>query len=222
MKKKFLIFLALAVSAVAAVFWLFSKPLPEVEDKEDQGTEITIPVEVTIVEKRDEQIVGGDKDEHGCIGSAGYAWCQAKEKCIREWEEPCDNEEVFDLFSRMKDSLSESFSGIAKVDFNWNVEGEKEGKAVKTEILPVSGEGISATEIASGKISEIESFLKDNGFSVDVYNVSAGTIGSAAGYQKGKTVCLITEALSGFNPEESMIPTITGKSDIKVSCGRLQ
>lgn len=34
-------------------------------------------------------IVGGDKDEHGCIGSAGYSWCQEKQKCLRVWEETC-------------------------------------------------------------------------------------------------------------------------------------
>ena len=31
--------------------------------------------------------LGGDKDEHGCIGSAGYTWNEEKEKCIRPWEE---------------------------------------------------------------------------------------------------------------------------------------
>jgi hypothetical protein len=36
-----------------------------------------------------QQVVGGDKDEHGCLGSAGYRWCEAKEKCLRIWEEPC-------------------------------------------------------------------------------------------------------------------------------------
>lgn len=34
-------------------------------------------------------IVGGDKDEHGCIGSAGYTWCESKQKCLRVWEEEC-------------------------------------------------------------------------------------------------------------------------------------
>lgn len=34
-------------------------------------------------------IVGGDRDAHGCIGSAGYTWCAAKEKCLRSWEEEC-------------------------------------------------------------------------------------------------------------------------------------
>lgn len=34
-------------------------------------------------------MVGGDRDEHGCIGSAGYMWCAPKEKCLRIWEEQC-------------------------------------------------------------------------------------------------------------------------------------
>jgi len=33
------------------------------------------------------EIVGGDTDEHGCIGSAGYSWNETKQKCVREWEE---------------------------------------------------------------------------------------------------------------------------------------
>ena len=35
-------------------------------------------------------VVGGDKDAHGCIGSAGYSWCEAKQKCLRSWEEKCE------------------------------------------------------------------------------------------------------------------------------------
>lgn len=35
------------------------------------------------------QVVGGDKDEHGCIGSAGYTWCGERQKCLRTWEEGC-------------------------------------------------------------------------------------------------------------------------------------
>ena len=37
----------------------------------------------------DNIIVGGDKDEYGCIPSAGYSWCESKEKCLRIWEEDC-------------------------------------------------------------------------------------------------------------------------------------
>jgi hypothetical protein len=37
-------------------------------------------------------IVGGDRDEHGCLGSAGYSWRELKNKCLRIWEETCDEE----------------------------------------------------------------------------------------------------------------------------------
>jgi len=37
-------------------------------------------------------LVGGGKDAHGCIGSAGYTWCEAKAKCIRPWEENCTSQ----------------------------------------------------------------------------------------------------------------------------------
>jgi len=29
---------------------------------------------------------GGDRDEHGCIRSAGYSWCAKEGKCLRPWE----------------------------------------------------------------------------------------------------------------------------------------
>jgi len=38
---------------------------------------------------QNQQFLGGDRDAHGCIGSAGYSWCEAKSKCIRIWEENC-------------------------------------------------------------------------------------------------------------------------------------
>ena len=32
--------------------------------------------------------VGGDKDQHGCLGSAGYTWSYLKQTCIRSFELP--------------------------------------------------------------------------------------------------------------------------------------
>ncbi|WP_428310489.1 peptidase [Hydrocarboniphaga sp.] len=31
-------------------------------------------------------VVGGDRDAHGCIGSAGYSWCAREALCVRPWE----------------------------------------------------------------------------------------------------------------------------------------
>lgn len=33
-------------------------------------------------------IVGGDQDAHGCIGSAGYLWCEKQRQCVRPWMLP--------------------------------------------------------------------------------------------------------------------------------------
>lgn len=41
------------------------------------------------VDSKQRQMVGNDRDEHGCIGSAGYTWCEEKQKCLRSWEEEC-------------------------------------------------------------------------------------------------------------------------------------
>jgi hypothetical protein len=32
------------------------------------------------------KMVGADRDEHGCIGSAGYLWCEREGACVRPWE----------------------------------------------------------------------------------------------------------------------------------------
>lgn len=31
-------------------------------------------------------MLGNDKDSHGCIPSAGYQWCGKENKCVRSWE----------------------------------------------------------------------------------------------------------------------------------------
>ena len=31
-------------------------------------------------------VVGGDRDEHGCIGSAGYTWSVLRGECIQVFE----------------------------------------------------------------------------------------------------------------------------------------
>ena len=33
----------------------------------------------------DDDLIGGDRDEHGCLGSAGYTWNETDQMCVREW-----------------------------------------------------------------------------------------------------------------------------------------
>lgn len=78
-----IIVIVIAVAAGFFLWWLWSGSLGEdapanqtVEDSESSG-------------QSEEPMLGGDRDEHGCIPSAGYVWCEAKQKCLRPWEEDC-------------------------------------------------------------------------------------------------------------------------------------
>jgi len=31
-------------------------------------------------------MLGGERDENGCLGSAGYTWCKKQNNCVRSWE----------------------------------------------------------------------------------------------------------------------------------------
>ena len=57
-------------------------------------------------------LVGNDRDIHGCISSAGYTWCANKQKCLRVWEEKCNQpnnsaKEKGDVFENIEISLND-------------------------------------------------------------------------------------------------------------------
>ena len=46
-----------------------------------------MPAQKIEIAPRENPIVGGDRDEHGCIGSAGYTWSEVRQDCIRLFEQ---------------------------------------------------------------------------------------------------------------------------------------
>ena len=54
------------------------------------GCKTEVPPQKEEQQNPEPPLVGGDRDEHGCIGSAGYTWCEAKQNCLRVWEEECE------------------------------------------------------------------------------------------------------------------------------------
>lgn len=55
-----------------------------------------------------ELLVGADRDEHGCIGSAGYTWSVVKDSCIRVFETGSPFEK-YDVATGAIDSLTVAF-----------------------------------------------------------------------------------------------------------------
>lgn len=52
-------------------------------------------------------LVGGARDDHSCLISAGYTWCESSQSCIRQWETPCS-----DNWSDCEDCLLQQRKGI--------------------------------------------------------------------------------------------------------------
>ena len=70
----------IALVIISGVILNFSKPSgltavtnTEVETREEIIAETPTP---DFESTNDNPLVGNDKDEHGCIGSAGYTWCE--------------------------------------------------------------------------------------------------------------------------------------------------
>ena len=48
--------------------------------------ETKVPVAPVVSEAPEAKMAGSDRDAHGCIPSAGYAWCARTKQCERPWE----------------------------------------------------------------------------------------------------------------------------------------
>lgn len=86
--------------------------------------------------------VGNDRDEHGCIASAGYVWSEVRKDCIRPFEEGVrmestdqENLSLFLVFSQDSSKVELFFSDgrpneildqrkLPKGGFAWNVEDD--------------------------------------------------------------------------------------------------
>lgn len=130
-------------------------------------------------------IVGGDRDEHGCIGSAGYSWCEKKNKCLRIWEERCEIlGDIYPTFS----------------DLKWS------DVSAKTIAEPVTDIAISGYEITTqGQINnnvDASKFfnyykkLTNSGWTVDNYFAADGILGSQMGYKKDNNYIVLNYSIT--------------------------
>jgi len=169
---------------------------------------------------RGEELIGGETDEHGCLGPAGYTWCEAKEKCLRMWEEVCDSSApintLSELIIRLKAYNNENGVMLvsSETEFNWML---KEGDPLK-----IKGESLSADEISGEAHEKLVAFFKNNGFEINLYNIADGTISGREGYKKGLMVCIVTSGITGYKEAENQwIPTETNM-DVEIECGLLE
>ncbi|MFA6171619.1 MAG: hypothetical protein WCW77_04480 [Patescibacteria group bacterium] len=125
---------------------------------------------------------GGYREAHGCIGSAGYTWCEAKQKCLRVFEEFCS-----DSVAALADSIKkESGVGLAyagEKTFNWIV-----GQNSATANAEISGISYAVSGVKMADFSKIEKYLNDTCES-DNNNQADGAEGGRRGYYIGHMAC---------------------------------
>ncbi|MBU0998313.1 hypothetical protein KJ570_02190 [Patescibacteria group bacterium] len=168
------------------------------------------------------KLIGGDKDIHDCLIAAGYSWCSQKEKCLREWEEPCIQEKAFEVLTNLKKETNISFSGIGITSFKWVTnESQTNGKYEPIE-KELNGKVFSAENVENKNLKKIDDFFKENSFRSDKYNVATGTYKSLTGYKRENMVCIITTTLTEYDPSnpEKILET-TDTTTLKIECGEI-
>lgn len=103
-------------------------------------------------------IVGNDRDEHGCIGSAGYSWCEIKQKCLRLWEEKCEIDSL-----KVNESISSEKLGI-KVSYYSYPENKIGSKVEKNRIYFYMNGPINFSDYKAGQY--LEEFAKESNASL--------------------------------------------------------
>jgi hypothetical protein len=92
------------------------------------------------------QKVGGDRDVHGCIGSAGYTYSQIKNDCVRVFEQKIKLNEV---------SSDNSYTSMTAVIFS------KDMKRAEIFIPDGNAKSIILNREGKGKIWKSGSYIKE-------------------------------------------------------------
>ena len=148
---------------------------------------------------------------------------------IEQPEEPED--EISSLLTSLKKETEIDFSEIKDVEIKWVVEVEP-----KVQEKTIAGKSFEVEGISSQQAKKVETFLKNKGFEIDLYNMADGTVAGLKGYKKdqarlpspegeangGQVVCTIAEGATGYKEAIGRwIPPEPEKRDVEVKCGLL-
>ncbi|WP_278352268.1 hypothetical protein [Chryseobacterium gleum] len=106
------------------------------------------------------QIKGGDRDAHGCIGSAGYTYSQIKKDCVRTFEQKIKLTEV---------APKDSYTSIAAVIFS------KDMKKAEVFVKDAETGSIILTRAGKAKVWKKDGYTlvsyKKNGYQLKKDNI---------------------------------------------------
>lgn len=167
-----------------------------------------------------DRLIGGDQDVYGCLIAAGYSWCEAKEKCLRPWEEfcgPLEFEPIFTFLNQIKADTGIEFSAPQPGSFDWNLQ------QTPSTPEPILIPGLSQTTLNTTNDEIINQYFQNQGYSIDPANASAGTSGNITGYIKDQTICLVSQVISEIDTDEPTTPMPANPNhlNLTIACGYL-
>jgi hypothetical protein len=92
-------------------------------------------------------VLGGDRDVHGCIGSAGYAYSQLKNNCIQTFNQKIKLKEV---------NSDKSYTSMTAIIFS------KDMKKAEIFIPDGAAKSIILNKEGKGKIWKSGTYIKDS------------------------------------------------------------
>ncbi|MFA4834288.1 MAG: hypothetical protein WC619_05650 [Patescibacteria group bacterium] len=211
-----ILIVAIALEIVIGASYIFRNYL----DRAGDGQGVTVPDG-----QNPGMIIGGDKDGHGCLGPAGYSWCEAKSKCLRIFEEFCPDA-VYDLVSQIEKNSGIKFSSKVEgnsgaeifsegeTEFNWIV-----GEGDRTADVKIAGLLYEASGVKMADYEKIKKYLNENA-ELDLYNLADGVVSGLRGYFLDYMVCGLNFRWAEFKKNsEGLEEPVGDKLNVKLECG---
>ncbi|TSC95529.1 MAG: inhibitor of cysteine peptidase [Parcubacteria group bacterium Athens1014_10] len=138
----------------------------------------------------------------------GFFWlAKNKQKTIFTEE---NEDEISILLNNLKNETKINFSKSQTAEFKWKIE-----RAEITEAA-IIGKGFEFKGASTKQYTDVLFFFANNGFEMDIYNITAGAMAGLMAYKKDRIACFVLESIW---LDENKMPMEGDKRDIKVECG---
>ena len=157
----------------------------------------------------DIKLVGNDLDAHGCKASAGYSWCKEKNKCLRVWEEMCEDS-IYDFITELNKEVETSFTFIGKTEFDWLLKNNKKISLLGLKFLDL--------KLDQDKLNILLNFINKN-TEVSLENQADSSVSSLLGFRKNLDVCQLSYTFNNVKEnEDGIIEPLNYERKVEIIC----
>jgi len=143
------------------------------------------------------------RDEHDCLINDGFTWCAVRNKCLREWEEPCNKTASSSASAQETGSATRvAFALIRMIELPSDLLMPKDMKVkVGNETIEYKGLGFDYpapyyTDDVEAKANSIKKYMSRNGFRIESQFVNKDNL------DLGRTIYKKIDVLCSLNLEE--------------------